>query len=156
MALFMRCLTSLPRLQILFLLEFQTTRLKPPNTISAYKQIQLGLYNHYLINSFCNNVYYFFNIIYIFCAPNQFTAVQFIVLCTFVLFLLCNRYKTTDFNEYQIATDLILCTFICYFKACFILNFCSSIHFYLDLIFLINLCFFIAFLFNLYLHSNQG
>ena len=37
MALFMRCLTSLPRFQILFLLEFKTTRLKLPNTISAYK-----------------------------------------------------------------------------------------------------------------------
>ena len=37
MALFMRCLTALPRFQILFLLEFKTTRPKLTNTISAYK-----------------------------------------------------------------------------------------------------------------------
>ncbi|KAF3966719.1 hypothetical protein CMV_009209 [Castanea mollissima] len=28
-------------------------------------------------------------------------------------------FKTTDFNEYQTATDLILCTFVCYFNAVF-------------------------------------
>ncbi|KAL4609922.1 hypothetical protein ACB092_08G015400 [Castanea dentata] len=27
-----------------------------------------------------------------------------------------SRFKTTDFNEYQTATDLILCTFVCCFN----------------------------------------
>ena len=90
--------------------------------------------------------YYSFFFKYIFfCAPNQFMAVQFIILCTFVLFLPCNKFKIAAFNEYQTATDLILCTFVCCFKADFILNFCSSIHFYLDLIFPINFCFLLPF-----------
>ena len=38
----------------------------------------------------------------------------------------------------------------------FILNFSSSIHFYLDLIFLINFYFFVAFVFSLFRLSNQG